>query len=72
MGLDEDFEIAAEAVKALPDNIANEDKLKLYGLFKQATVGDVNTSTLPSDDHCTADGSTDFLMLLGCRSPRIP
>jgi Acyl CoA binding protein len=43
MGLKEDFELAAEAAKTLPDSVSNEDKLKLYGLFKQATVGDVNT-----------------------------
>jgi len=30
-------------MQALPDNTSNEDKLSLYGLFKQATVGDVNT-----------------------------
>jgi Acyl CoA binding protein len=39
MGLKEDFELAAEAAKTLPESVSNEDKLKLYGLFKQATVG---------------------------------
>ncbi|KAH7620219.1 hypothetical protein Ndes2526B_g04134 [Nannochloris sp. 'desiccata'] len=43
MGLKEDFDVAAEEAKALPDNTSNEDKLQLYALFKQATVGDVNT-----------------------------
>jgi diazepam-binding inhibitor (GABA receptor modulator, acyl-CoA-binding protein) len=42
-GLQEDFDVAAEEAKSLPDNTSNEDKLQLYALFKQATVGDVNT-----------------------------
>ncbi|CAG9467757.1 unnamed protein product [Pedinophyceae sp. YPF-701] len=44
MGLKEDFEKAAAEAKELPANTSNEDKLALYGLFKQATVGDCNTS----------------------------
>ncbi|BAF12450.2 Os03g0576600 [Oryza sativa Japonica Group] len=44
MGLQEDFEEYAEKVKTLPESTSNEDKLILYGLYKQATVGDVNTS----------------------------
>jgi diazepam-binding inhibitor (GABA receptor modulator, acyl-CoA-binding protein) len=43
MGVQEDFELAAEAAKNLPENITNEEKLKLYGLYKQGTLGDVNT-----------------------------
>jgi diazepam-binding inhibitor (GABA receptor modulator, acyl-CoA-binding protein) len=43
MGLKEDFELAAGEAKGLPDSVSNEDKLKLYGLFKQGTVGDCNT-----------------------------
>ncbi|XP_021725570.1 acyl-CoA-binding protein-like [Chenopodium quinoa] len=42
MGLKEDFEEYAEKVKSLP-SCSNEDLLILYGLYKQATVGDVNT-----------------------------
>ncbi len=30
-------------MKTLPESTSNEDKLILYGLYKQATVGDVNT-----------------------------
>jgi hypothetical protein len=44
----------------LPDTTTNENKLILYGLYKQATVGDVNTGTyafLP----CRSN-----LVLLGC------
>jgi diazepam-binding inhibitor (GABA receptor modulating acyl-CoA-binding protein) len=42
--LQEDFDKAAEDAKTkVPENASNEDKLALYGLFKQATVGDVNT-----------------------------
>ncbi|XP_051201210.1 acyl-CoA-binding domain-containing protein 1 [Lolium perenne] len=43
MGLQEDFEEHAEKAKTLPESTTNEDKLVLYGLYKQATVGDVNT-----------------------------
>ncbi|CAL5228191.1 g11276 [Coccomyxa viridis] len=43
MTLQEDFEKAADDAKTLPDGTSNDDKLKLYGLFKQGTVGDVNT-----------------------------
>lgn len=37
-----DFERAAEEVKHLPKRPGNDDLLKLYGLFKQATAGDCN------------------------------
>ncbi|MBA0687676.1 hypothetical protein Goari_015190 [Gossypium aridum] len=40
----EEFEEYAEKAKTLPENTTNDDKLSLYGLFKQATVGPVNTS----------------------------
>lgn len=40
------FEAAAERVKTLKDKPANDTLLKLYGLFKQATVGD-NTAAQP-------------------------
>jgi diazepam-binding inhibitor (GABA receptor modulator, acyl-CoA-binding protein) len=64
MGLDEDFELAAEAVKALPESISNDDKLKVYGLFKQAKEGDVNTSTSTNlDDLRLNDPSTTHARL---------
>ncbi|XP_051130102.1 acyl-CoA-binding domain-containing protein 1 [Andrographis paniculata] len=44
MGLKEDFEEHAEKAKTLPESTTNENKLILYGLYKQATVGDCNTS----------------------------
>ncbi|KAK4401012.1 Acyl-CoA-binding protein [Sesamum angolense] len=44
MGLKEEFEEYAEKAKTLPENTTNENKLILYGLFKQSTVGNVNTS----------------------------
>ena len=37
------FEEAAEAVKNLPKKPTDDELLELYALFKQATVGDVNT-----------------------------
>ena len=40
----EEFEEYAEKAKTLPENTTNESKLILYGLYKQATVGKVNTS----------------------------
>lgn len=42
--LQEEFEDHAEKAKTLPETTSNENKLILYGLFKQATVGPVNTS----------------------------
>lgn len=45
MGLKEDFEKAAEEIKAV--NVAEQnDMLELYGLFKQANMGD-NTTDKP-------------------------
>ncbi|KAL7029029.1 hypothetical protein ACKWTF_006069 [Chironomus riparius] len=43
MGLKEDFDTAAEKVKNLKSKPSDQDLLELYGLFKQATVGDNNT-----------------------------
>uniref|UniRef100_A0A166DNI0 ACB domain-containing protein n=1 Tax=Daucus carota subsp. sativus TaxID=79200 RepID=A0A166DNI0_DAUCS len=40
----EEFEEHAEKAKTLPESTTNENKLILYGLYKQATVGTVNTS----------------------------
>jgi len=37
------FTKAAEDVKKLKSSPTDEEKLALYGLYKQATVGDVNT-----------------------------
>ena len=39
--LQAEFDKAAEEAKTLPSSVTNDDKLKLYGLFKQATTGDV-------------------------------
>jgi diazepam-binding inhibitor (GABA receptor modulating acyl-CoA-binding protein) len=36
------FEESAECVMHLVAEPTNEDKLQIYGLFKQSTVGDVN------------------------------
>ena len=44
MGVEDDFKLAADEAKTLPEKTSNEDKLRLYGLYKQATVGDVDTS----------------------------
>lgn len=44
MGLQEEFETAAENVKKLKETPKDDDLLELYALYKQATVGDVNTA----------------------------
>ncbi|KAL3500116.1 hypothetical protein ACH5RR_039209 [Cinchona calisaya] len=44
MGLQEEFEEHAVKAKTLPESTTNENKLILYGLYKQATVGPVNTA----------------------------
>ena len=53
--MQEDFDKAAEDAKTqVPDKAANSDKLALYGLYKQATVGDVNTGKLNDKSHTSA------------------
>jgi diazepam-binding inhibitor (GABA receptor modulator, acyl-CoA-binding protein) len=45
--LQEQFDFAVEQVRALPSNgngPSNSEKLTMYGLYKQATVGDCNTA----------------------------
>lgn len=42
MGLKEDFTLAADEVKQLSSRPSNEDLLRLYAFFKQATDGDVS------------------------------
>ncbi|CAM6128859.1 unnamed protein product [Calypogeia fissa] len=42
----EDFDKAAKDAVTLPTSTTDESKLILYGLFKQATVGNMNTSRL--------------------------
>ncbi|CAN6579853.1 unnamed protein product [Malus baccata var. baccata] len=44
MGLKEEFDEHAAKAKTLPKSTSNENKLNLYGLYKQATVGAVSTS----------------------------
>ena len=39
-----EFEEAAKAVNKLTERPTNEELLDLYGYYKQATVGDCNTS----------------------------
>lgn len=46
------FEAAQQRLQTLKTSPGNEAKLKLYGLFKQATVGPVNTKR---------PGMTDFV-----------
>mmetsp|Transcript_71659 Transcript_71659/g.133979 ORF Transcript_71659/g.133979 Transcript_71659/m.133979 type:complete len:94 (+) Transcript_71659:84-365(+) len=49
MGLEEDFQAAIDVItkgKPTKGSATNEDKLKLYGLYKQAKEGD-NTAAQP-------------------------
>ncbi len=41
MATKEEFDAAVDRVQKLPKKPSNDDLLELYGLFKQATVGDV-------------------------------
>jgi acyl-CoA-binding protein len=47
MSLKEKFDLAVEVANKLP-RASNEDMLELYGWFKQANIGDVNTGASPS------------------------
>ena len=42
MDLNKQFEEAASSVNTLRE-LSNDEKLTLYGYYKQATIGDVNT-----------------------------
>ena len=43
MELKEQFEQAAADSKSLPERPSNETLLQLYSLYKQGSIGDVNT-----------------------------
>jgi diazepam-binding inhibitor (GABA receptor modulating acyl-CoA-binding protein) len=45
--MQEDFEAAAERIKPVTGP-NNDEMLELYGLYKQATVGDNNTGAVGS------------------------
>eukprot|EP00798_Chlamydomonas_sp_ICE-L_P014919 gene14919-20972_t len=45
MGLEEEFIACSEdATKSLPTTLTNDEKLEMYALYKQGSVGDVNIS----------------------------
>ncbi|XP_031835429.1 acyl-CoA-binding protein homolog [Nomia melanderi] len=44
MSLQQKFEEAVEAIKTLSKRPSDNEFLELYSLFKQATVGDINTT----------------------------
>ncbi|XP_020526208.1 acyl-CoA-binding protein isoform X1 [Amborella trichopoda] len=52
MGLQEEFEEYAEKATSLPPSTKDADKLILYGLYKQATAGPVNTRGLMRFSDC--------------------
>ena len=47
MNLKDAFEKAVKESKELPSKPDNETLLRLYGLYKQATEGDLNTESPP-------------------------
>ena len=63
--MQEEFEEFAEKAKTLPDTISNEDKLLLYGLYKQAIVGTGTTGIYrPSALLETMHSSIELINLL--------
>lgn len=52
--LQDKFKKSAEEAKGLPNSVTNDEKLILYGLFKQATVGDVEGAVVPTLHTCPA------------------
>lgn len=42
MSLEQEFEAAAAESKSLPSRPSDDDMLKIYSLYKQATQGDVS------------------------------
>ena len=45
MGLEEDFQAAQDLVSnKINKTLSNEELLEVYALFKQGSIGDVNTS----------------------------
>lgn len=81
MDLKEKFEQAAAESKSLPEKPSNETLLLLYSLYKQGSIGDVNTES-PSNPFdfvakakyeawhalkgkSTSDAMTDYIELVG-------
>ena len=60
--MQEDFEEYAEKAKTLPENTTNENRLILYGLYKQATVGPVNTGMLKNQFHSYCRSANIFII----------
>ena len=59
MGLEEDFQAAVDLVSnKINKTLSNDELLEVYALYKQATVGDVNTSR---------PGLMDFKVWFICR-----
>ena len=49
----EEFKEYAEKAKFLPPTTKDSDKLAMYGLYKQATTGTINTSELDNNEKIT-------------------
>ena len=64
MGLEEDFQAAVDAVSnKINKTLSNDELQEIYGLYKQATVGDINTSRPGMLDFKVAYTNTLFLAL---------
>ncbi|KAF3447366.1 hypothetical protein FNV43_RR12552 [Rhamnella rubrinervis] len=49
MALKEEFEEHVDKAKTLPESkLTDDNKLKLYGLYKQATGGSISDTTVPA------------------------
>lgn len=60
----EEFNAAAEKARGV-QNVSNDNKLKLYGLFKQATQGPVGDRPRPGIFSLTERAKYDAWALLG-------
>jgi acyl-CoA-binding protein len=57
MNLNEQFQAAAQQVNNLPANVAAQHMTELYGLYKQATEGDVNMQSGEVDPNAADQAS---------------
>eukprot|EP00980_Cylindrotheca_fusiformis_P002020 scaffold444_cov109-Cylindrotheca_fusiformis.AAC.17 len=64
MTLEESFDAAAEKARGI-QNVSNDNKLKLYGLFKQATQGPIGDRPRPGFFSPTERAKYDAWALLG-------
>lgn len=64
-----EFEKAAEDVKNLKTRPSDQELLDLYGLYKQAVVGDVNTGMTSDICNLFFLQGWSYVLIAGLRSP---